>query len=112
MTPKERQKDQRLRKTYGITLEDHTEMRSRQNYQCYICNVSETETNLCVDHIHQLGFKKMGSEEKKKYIRGLLCYMCNTGIKGFDKTKSGTKNRQRLEGTIRYFNEFKLKGEL
>lgn len=111
MTLKE--KNNRLLKTYGITLEDWNYLYDKQQGKCCICKQSpEVCGRLCIDHIHQKGFKKMTSEEKKIYIRGLLCYLCNTGIKGFDKTCSGEKNRKRLLGTIEYFNKYSLKGEI
>lgn len=107
-----RQKEQHILKTYGLSLEDYNKMRYKQNHRCYICNVSEEQTLLCIDHIHQLGFKKMVTEDKKKYVRGLLCYLCNTAIGKLERTKSGSQNRNRLEGINRYFREFKLKGEV
>jgi len=106
---KERAKHQRLYKTYGITLLEWQEMFRKQYYKCRICLTEHPR--MCVDHIHIKGFKKMLPEEKKKYVRGILCFMCNTGIKGFEKTVDGSRNRQQLEGTYQYFKEFRLKGE-
>jgi hypothetical protein len=37
--------------------------------------------------------------------------MCNVGLKGFEKTVNGLRNRKQLEGTVKYFEVFKLKGE-
>ena len=108
----ESQKNKRLYDTYGLTLEEWKQKFKEQAGVCWICKTLPPIGTLCVDHIHQLGFKKMRPEDKKKYIRGLLCYMCNTGLKGFDKTKDGKKNRQRLEGTYKYFRTFALKGEI
>jgi len=101
------QKDKRLQKTYGITLEEYEIM---AQYGCYICN--RTEGRLNVDHIHQKGFKKLEPAEKKKYVRGVLCFLCNTALKGFERTADGQRNRSQFNGTIRYFSQFKLKGEL
>lgn len=54
----------------------------------------------------------MPPEEKVKYVRGILCFVCNTGLKGFEKTKDGARNRSQLNGTVEYFQKYKLKGEI
>ena len=83
-----------------------------QNGVCWICETLPKSKILCVDHAHIIGYKNMRPEEKRKYVRGLLCYMCNTGLKGFEKTINGPRNRQSLEGTYKYFQRFPLKGEV
>lgn len=112
MTLKDKAKNIRLQTTYGITLEDWVEIFNKQGKVCYICQTMPKSKILCVDHIHQKGYKRLDKKEKRKYVRGLLCYMCNTGLKGFEKTNDGRRNRQALEGTYKYFQEFRLKGEL
>jgi hypothetical protein len=104
---KREQKNKRLYNTYGITIEEYEQ---KAHEGCEVCN--RKGVVLCVDHIHVAGFKKMPPEEKKKYVRGIACFMCNTGFKSFEKTKDGERNRQSLEGTYRYFTKYKLKGEL
>ncbi|HEY1645047.1 MAG TPA: endonuclease domain-containing protein, partial [Candidatus Saccharimonadales bacterium] len=95
---KERAREYALQKKYGLTLEDYKEMLSAQDGVCYICEREPTRT-LCVDHVHINGYKKMNSENKRKYVRGLLCFMCNTALKGFEKTADGIRNRKQLEGS-------------
>lgn len=104
---KEEIKDQRLRKTYGITLE---EFKEKAKGGCEVC--ASKEFVLCLDHIHVKGFKKMPPEEKRKYVRGVVCFLHNTGFKSFEKTADGKRNRQSLDGTVKYFNKWKLKGEI
>lgn len=111
MTPKDKSKNQRLYKTYGITLNDWDVLFKSQGGVCFICQTMPKSKILCVDHIHIKGFKSMDPTKKKDYVRGLLCYMCNTGLKGFEKTVDGKRNRQSLEGTYKYFQQFRLKGE-
>ncbi len=111
-TTKEREKHNRLYKTYGLTLLEWQQMLREQGYACWICKEMPKSKILCVDHVHKKGFKVMEPEEKLKYVRGLLCYKCNTGLKGFDKTCNGEENRRRLCGTYDYFKEFPLKGEI
>lgn len=104
-----KQKDKRLFATYGITYIDYCMLLASQGSVCAICK--QAHPRMCVDHIHVLGFKKMLPEEKRKYVRGILCFMCNTGLKGFEKTKDGDRNRRQLEGTYKYFRKYALKGE-
>lgn len=108
---KEKQQDSRLYKTYGITLVEWKQLLKEQKGVCAVCKDLPGKGILCVDHIHVSGFKKMVPEEKKKYVRGLCCFLCNTSFKGFEKTTSGLKNRNRLNGTLEYFTKYKLKGE-
>ena len=68
----------KLKKLYGITVEDYYKMLSRQGGVCAICK-SKTpsnrvykytkQENFFVDHCHKTG-----------KVRGLLCQKCNTGI--------------------------------
>jgi hypothetical protein len=110
MNNKEKQKDQRLRKTYGITLDEFNQKLAEQGNGCAVCG--RKDGRLCQDHIHVKGFKQMKPEEKRKYLRGIACFMCNTGFKGFEKTIDGNRNRLSLEGTYKYFQTYKLKGEI
>ena len=58
---------------------------TNQNGVCDNCHKKETFIHnrtgeiceLCVDHVHVDGYDKMTPEEKKKYVRGLLCSRCN-----------------------------------
>ena len=69
--------DQRLRRTYGITIEDYNRMWEKQSGVCAIChrppplrknrNGEILQQRLYVDHDHTLGT-----------VRGLLCSSCNT----------------------------------
>jgi hypothetical protein len=64
----EKVKDNNLRKTYGITLDDYREMLMAQNGRCAICKTDKPgpHPNFHVDHCHQT-----------KKVRGLLCHNCN-----------------------------------
>jgi hypothetical protein len=87
-------KNFKLKKAYGITLDQYNELLSSQNHKCAICY---TESNrkyrgkikaFAVDHCHTTGT-----------IRGLLCNDCNTGI-GLLKD-----NVIFLESAINYLNK-------
>ena len=60
-----------LKRTYGITIEDYNEMFESQGGCCDICgeHQSEFSRTFAVDHDHESGA-----------IRSLLCGKCNRGI--------------------------------
>jgi hypothetical protein len=65
---------------YGITLEEWITIFKAQGWKCPICNKipktgSPTEFN--IDHKHVPKWKKMPPEQRKKYVRGILCQWCN-----------------------------------
>ncbi len=71
--PSKRQTDNfswRLKKCYGITLEQYNEMVEVQRGRCAICDKTQSVgRRLAVDHDHDTGF-----------VRGLLCDGCNLMI--------------------------------
>lgn len=65
---------QRLKRYYGITLEDFGRIQREQNDRCAICETHIDEAKVhnntfCVDHNHKTG-----------EVRGLLCNFCNTAL--------------------------------
>jgi len=73
---KEKGRKNKLKQSYGITLEQYESMLRAQNHKCAICEKDETEVHLnrlFVDHCHTTGI-----------VRGLLCHPCNAAI-GFLK---------------------------
>lgn len=64
-------KDQDLKKSYGISLHEYSEMLVEQDYSCKICQTHQDSLKraLCVDHNHDTG-----------KIRGLLCDTCNRSL--------------------------------
>lgn len=69
-----RGKNNHLKRTFGITLDQYNQMFQSQGGRCGICEVHQTELTkaLCVDHCH-----------KTSKIRGLLCDLCNRGLGSF-----------------------------
>lgn len=74
LSKKDKARDYRLRRYYGISLEDYDRIRADQGMACYICLRSEHtfRNSLSVDHCHTTG-----------RVRGLLCPWCNRGLKYF-----------------------------
>ncbi len=96
----------RLLKNYGITITDYDKMLKAQDGVCFICGKAPVNVRLCVDHRHVKGYKLMSNEDKKKEVRGLLCFMCNVGLGKIEKT---THPRIVLEGMARYAKRYKLR---
>ena len=61
--------DHRLKKTYGISLEEFNRISTSQNNLCVICG---KKAKLYVDHCHKSG-----------RLRKLICFHCNTGLGHF-----------------------------
>ena len=61
-------KNYKLRRRYGITIEEYEDMVAEQGNRCYICDKhrDEQKNELAVDHCHK------GGE-----VRKLLCVRCN-----------------------------------
>lgn len=80
-----------IKKMYGLTIDDWDRMLIEQFGRCGnpACGVSLTgRKEPHVDHVHVDGFAQMPLEEKRKFVRGLLCHRCNSGIGDF-KDDSG-----------------------
>jgi len=63
-----RQKDQKLRGLYGITILEYERLGEHQGWKCAICG-REMRNSLVMDHDHITGKP-----------RGLLCHVCNSGL--------------------------------
>lgn len=67
---------------YGLTAADWLEILRKQNGSCAICQKVPSSGRLCVDHEHQRGWKKKSAGERKKAVRGILCWFCNKNFVG------------------------------
>jgi hypothetical protein len=87
-------KNLKLKKAYGITLDQYNDMLSKQDGKCMICQsdnngfYNNKPKAFAVDHCHTTG-----------KIRGLLCGDCNAGI-GLLKD-----NIDLLNNAIKYLNK-------
>ena len=62
-----------IKKRYGITIEEVTQLLNKQSNKCAICgNVFVNRKRTHIDHCHNTG-----------KIRGMLCEGCNIGLGGF-----------------------------
>ena len=64
-------KNNQLKSTYKISIEEYEQKLKKQNYCCAICNRhrDEFKRNLSVDHDHKTG-----------KVRSLLCIICNSNV--------------------------------
>ena len=64
-------KNNQLKNTYKISIEEYEQKLKEQNYSCVICNRhrDEFKRNLSVDHDHKTG-----------KVRSLLCIICNSNV--------------------------------
>lgn len=62
---------------YGLTLAEWKSILKSQGGVCAICRRVPPSRRLVVDHFHIRGWKKMKPAERKGYVRGLACFMCN-----------------------------------
>lgn len=79
-----------LRK-YGLTLEDFNELYTLQGGKCAICEKPFTKT-ICIDHNHVRNWKHMTPENRKRHVRGLLCFFCNKYYVGRSITVRKARN--------------------
>ena len=78
---------------YGLTI-DELEDKLNQSNNCEICNTSLVDKVKHIDHNHTL------SKGDNKYVRGVLCNHCNTGLgKVYDSIPI-------LESMIRYLTKY------
>jgi hypothetical protein len=72
---KEKIREYKLIKNYGITLAEYDSMFDKQDGRCSICGIYQDELikKLVVDHNHDTNI-----------VRGLLCDKCNRGLDHFN----------------------------
>jgi len=69
--------------TYGLTQDDWIGLLKAQGWVCPICQQGNDRPKTGkqalwnTDHEHVPGWAKMPPEERKRYVRGVLCYYCN-----------------------------------
>jgi hypothetical protein len=68
-------KDQSLRRKYGITLAEFEELKRSQGDTCAVCK--QWRDLPAVDHCHKTG-----------HVRGILCRKCNTALGMLDEDKN------------------------
>lgn len=65
---------------YGLTFEDWFRLAERQRFVCAICLRQPASGVLCIDHAHVAGWKQLDSDERRLFVRGLLCWHDNRNV--------------------------------
>jgi hypothetical protein len=89
---------------YGLTIQYFKQIIGRQGGVCGICKKEPSSGRLNIDHEHIKGWKKLPPDERRKYVRGALCYVCNNRI----MTKGITI--EKLKNAIEYLDDYKFRG--
>jgi hypothetical protein len=88
-------------KKYGLTEDAWRTLLNSQGGVCAVCKQEPKKGRLCVDHFHAPKWKKMPPEQRVLFVRGLLCFRCNTTFVGrgvtIDRSISVTEYLQRYE---------------
>lgn len=76
-------KDNKLKKAYGIGLEEYNSLFIKQEGCCAVCGIHQSSLtrSLAVDHCHSSG-----------KVRGLLCGKCNTALGLLNESEQIMKN--------------------
>lgn len=77
---------------YGMTALDWLLVLKRQGGVCAVCRKLPANGRLCVDHDHVKGWKKMSAADRKRHVRGLLCFWCNSRYVGRSITLEKAEN--------------------
>lgn len=62
---------------YGLTRAEWKRILKGQAGTCSICHSVPASGRLVTDHEHIPGWKAMPAAQRAKYVRGILCGMCN-----------------------------------
>lgn len=62
---------------YGLSVSEWMAILTAQGGRCAICQGLPASGRFCIDHEHVKGWKKMPSQQRKRYVRGICCYTCN-----------------------------------
>ena len=91
-----------LRK-YGLTLDDWRAILASQDGKCGACGKVPRTKRYNIDHEHVRGFKTMDPVVKATYVRGLLCWTCNS----FRLARGSTV--ENLRGAADYLERYQKK---
>lgn len=78
----------RIKRRYGLSLDEVAAMREAQGGACKICKA--TDKKLAIDHCHETG-----------RVRGLLCLSCNRCLGFFERFRKASE-RAWVAAAIKY----------
>lgn len=89
-------------KKYGMTEAEWRGIVKRQGYVCCICRRVPKSGRLCIDHEHVRGWKRMKAEDRRKYVRGVVCFLCN------GKCVNKWMNVERAAAVYQYLTRYQI----
>lgn len=85
---------------YGMTEGEWVDIVVAQGRCCAICLRVPKSGRLMIDHEHVPKWKRMTRTEKRKYVRGIICSMCN------GKCVNKHVTLERAVAVVRYLREY------
>lgn len=84
-------------KKYGLTEDEWLSLYNKYGGRCHVClRIPQNATrNMHVDHEHIPNWIKLPPEERKRHVRGLICYSCNRFRLTKGTTRKTAKNLHR-----------------
>jgi hypothetical protein len=90
-------------KRYGLTAAEWLAILKAQGNVCAVCRKVPLNGRLCTDHEHVKGWKKMKPEQRRLYVRGMLCFFCNHYLVGRSITVA------KAEATVLYLRTYETR---
>jgi hypothetical protein len=87
-------------KKYGLDVALWGAIARRQKGVCAVCGVLPESKMLQIDHEHRRGYANLSDEERRSWVRGLLCPYDNHYVVGRHKTPD------RLKAAAKYLELF------
>lgn len=88
---------------YGLSEKEWEGILHSQGDVCAICKKESKTGRYVTDHAHVKGYKKLPPEQRKKNVRGVLCWWDNKQFVGRGVTI------EKLQNAISYLLEFQKK---
>lgn len=73
---------QRTLVRYGLSVDEWLALLAAQGWKCPVCFGGRGGAPWNTDHEHVPGWKKLPPEERKRFVRGVLCSRCNRWLVG------------------------------
>lgn len=85
---------------YGMTAVEWVRIVRGQGGVCPICKRFPKSGRFVTDHQHVRGWKKMRPEDRRRYVRGIVCFLCN------GKCLSKWTTKERAQAVVDYLTAY------
>ena len=90
-------------KKYGLTRVEWLAILKRQGWVCAICERVPASGRWVTDHEHVRKFKKLPFNQRRWYVRGIICSFCNSHCVGRFMTLPKARN------AVKYLRAYELR---